>query len=77
MHNNQFLWGNLKWPFPVGKKGIFHIMAAKYSFLFQQWEKMTEIFNKDNNNVHQIFIANTQGDYGLSEQTFLAHFLSK
>ena len=50
-------------------------MAAKYSFLFQQWEKMTEIFNKDNNNVHQIFIANTQDDYGLSEQTFLPHFL--
>ena len=52
-------------------------MAAKYSFLFQQWEKMTEIFNKENNNVHQIFIANTQGDHGLSEQTFLAHFLIK
>lgn len=52
-------------------------MAAKYSFLFQQWEKMTEVFNKENNNVHQIFIANTQGDYGLSEQTFLAHFLIK
>ena len=39
--------------------------------------EMTEIFNKENNNVHQIFIANTQGDYGLSEQTFLAHFLIK